>query len=69
MTAKVIPLGNVTRLDIPSERVLAALPKLKGVVLMGYDEDGEEWFASSYSDGGMVLWLMERCKIKLIGAE
>lgn len=63
----VIPLNNVTRLDIPPERVLAVIPKLQGVVLMGRDKDGNDYFASSYADGGEVLWLMEKCKHALMG--
>jgi hypothetical protein len=63
----VIPLGNVTRLDLPVDRVLeAAMGQLEGVVLIGYDKDGEEYFASTYADGGTVNWLLDRCKIKLL---
>jgi len=35
---------------------------MEGVVIMGWDKDGEEYFASSYADGGTVLWLAERMK-------
>lgn len=64
---KVIPLNNVTRLDMPADRVLeAAIGKLEKVVVLGYDEDGDEYFASSVADGGTVLWLMERLKLKLL---
>ena len=67
MTAKIIPLGNVTRLDLPVDRVLdAAKDRLDSVVIMGYDKDGEEYFASTMADGGEVLWLMERLRIKLL---
>jgi hypothetical protein len=63
--AKIIPLNNVTRLDLPPERVLAVVPDLEGVVIMGR----EEYFASSYADGGDVLWLMEQLRLKLMGVE
>ena len=64
---KVIPLNNVTRLDMPADRVLeAAIGKLEKVVVLGYDDDGDEYFASSVADGGTVLWLMERLKLKLL---
>ena len=34
---------------------------------MGFTADGdEEYFASSYADGGTVLWLLERLKKRLI---
>ena len=65
---EVIQLGGVTRLDIPADRVLeGAMGKLKSVVVIGYDEAGEEYFASSIADGGEVLWLLERCKQELMG--
>ena len=65
---EVIQLGGVTRLDIPADRVLeGAMGKLKSVLVIGYDEAGEEYFASSITDGGEVLWLLERCKQELMG--
>lgn len=65
--SNVITLPCITRLDVPPERVLqAALEKgLDGVVVMGY-KDGEPYFASSYADGGDVMWLMELCKAQLL---
>lgn len=65
---EVVTLDCVTRLDIPAERVLTqALERgLQNVVVIGYDADGEEYFCSSIADGGTALWLMERCKMKLL---
>ena len=69
MTAKIIPLGNITRLDLPPDRVLeSAIGEFKGVVLIGYDKEGREYFATSYADGGEVLWLLERCKMELLNS-
>ena len=64
----VVNLDNITRLDIPVERILAAAQEagLESVVVIGYCEDGEEYFASSFADGGDVVWLMERAKLKLL---
>ena len=68
--AVIIPLGNVTKLDIPADRVLeSAIGKLDGVVLMGRQPDGEYYFASSIADGGTVLWMMEKLKLKLMDLE
>ena len=65
--AKVIPLNNITRLDLPVDQILeVAKGRLSGVVILGYDQEGDEYFASSYADGGEVLWLLERCKKKLL---
>jgi len=66
--ATVIPIGCVTRLDLPVERVLEAAKDkgLAGVVILGYREDGEQYFASTYADGGTVMWLLEMCKKQLL---
>lgn len=69
MSAKIIHYTGVTRLDMEPDRILdAAQGQLEGVVIIGYAKDGDEYFASSYADGGTVLWLLERCKIALLGA-
>lgn len=66
----VVKFPGITRLDVDPERVLeAALGQLEGVVVLGLTKDGEEeYFASSYADGGTVMWLLERCKKKLLEA-
>lgn len=65
----VIDLPVVTRLDLDPDRVLTkAIGECESVVILGYDKDGEEYFASSLADGGAVLWLLERLKKKLLGA-
>lgn len=67
MSARVIPQGNLTKLDLPVDRVLdQAKSKMRDVVLMGWDENGELYFASTFSDGGEVLWLLEACKNRLM---
>lgn len=63
----VIELGCITRLDLPADRVLENnIGELDSVVIMGYDKEGDEVFASSIADGGAVLWLLEQCKLKLL---
>lgn len=64
----VVILPVLTRLDIPAERVIgmAQAAELANVVVLGYTKDGNEYFASSYADGGNVLWLMERLKKQLL---
>lgn len=69
MSAKVIPFTGITTLDIPADRVLEqAVGRMEGVIVMGWDADGNEYFASSYADGCTVLWLLERCKTLLLDA-
>jgi len=66
----VVSFTGITRLDSDPTRVIEAALKagLQGVVILGYDADGDEYFAGSYADGGDVLWLLERCKVALFNA-
>lgn len=67
MNDKIKYLPTVTKLDIDPDRVLKyAIGKLKSAVVIGYDEEGQEYFASSIADGGEVLWLLERLKLNLL---
>jgi len=68
MSDNVIPLGNITRLNLPTDRVLDAAKGScsGGVVVLGWDDDGSFYFASSIADGGDVVWLMEMAKKKLL---
>lgn len=67
MSDNIIPLNCITKLDVPVDRVLeGAKSQLEGVVIIGYTKDGDEYFASTYADGGEVLWLLERAKIMLM---
>lgn len=64
---KVVQLPCITTLDLDPDMTLEALKgRLKSFVLIGYTPDGEEFFSSSIADGGEVLWLMERAKLKLL---
>lgn len=65
----VVRFNGITKLDLPAEQILDAARErgLQGVVLCGYTEDGTEYFASSYADGGDVLWLLRRCEHRLMG--
>ncbi len=65
--AKVIPFNGITKLDLDPDTILENNKgKLEGVVIMGWDKNGNEYFASSYADGGTVLWLVERLKKALL---
>ena len=67
---KVIPIGCITKLDLPVDRVLdSAKNNLDSVVIAGYDKEGELYFASTMADGGEVLWLIEQLKIQLLNVE
>jgi hypothetical protein len=63
----VINFTGITKLDLPPDRLLeAAVGKLDGCLILGFDSDGDFYAASSYADGGTVLWLMEQCKKRLL---
>lgn len=65
--AKIVPIGGITKLDLPADRILeGAKGKLEGVVVIGLNNDGELYCASSYADGGSVLWLLEACKTRMM---
>lgn len=65
--AKIIPFGGITKLDLDPDLILENNKgEFEGFVLIGYGKDGVEKFASTYADGGTVLWLLERCKKQLI---
>lgn len=67
MSADVIDFTGSTTLDIDPDRILqSAIGQMDQVVLIGWDKDGQEYFASSVSDGGTVLWHLERAKLKLL---
>lgn len=65
--SNVIQFRGITRLDLDPDIVLENTKgKLESLVICGYDKDGTEYFASTYADGGDVLWLLERMKLRLL---
>lgn len=64
----VVILNGVTRIPIPPERVLsgAMVQGMKLAVVIGYDADGDFYFASSEPDGAEIVWLLEMAKLKLL---
>jgi hypothetical protein len=65
--SKVIPFNGITKLDLDPDLILEnSKGALEGVVLLGWDKEGEMYFASTYADGGTVLWLLEQCKTRLL---
>jgi hypothetical protein len=67
MTAQVFMFNGITKLDLPPDRILEqAVGKLQGVVVIGFDHEGEFYGASSYADGGNAIWLLEVCKKRIL---
>jgi hypothetical protein len=60
---ELIELGGITVGEIPPSKVIAkAEEALDFGIIIGYDKDGEFYFASSKADAGMVLILIEKAK-------
>jgi hypothetical protein len=64
----VIELDNVTKLDLPPERILnkALEADLASAVVIGWDQDGDFFFAGSIASGPETLWLLELAKKHLL---
>lgn len=65
--SNVIPLGNITKLDLNPDIVLENTKgKLDNFVIVGWDKEGELYFSSTKADGGEVIWLLEKAKQALL---
>jgi hypothetical protein len=65
--AQVFDFKGITKLDLEPDRVLTkAIGELSEVVIVGFDKDGEAFFASSVADAGQALWHLERAKWRLM---
>ena len=65
---EVIEFAGLTRLDIPAERILtkALEADLSHALVLGWDDDGDFYFAGSYGGGPETLWLLELAKKRLM---
>ena len=67
MTDNVTRFPGTTTLDLAPDTLLTeAVGQLSDVVIVGFNHDGEFWFASSSADAAEVVWLLERTKHKLM---
>ena len=57
---EVIEFPDGTVSDIPIEGVLEGAKLLQMICIMGYDKDGNEYFASSTGDIKEINWLLTR---------
>jgi hypothetical protein len=63
----VVKFPGETLLDLNPDDILdGAKGKLEKVMVIGYTEDGDEYFDSSFADGMIAVWLMERIKLLLL---
>jgi len=67
MTNNVVIGKFITTLDVPVERIIkgAIDADLQDITIVGYDKEGNFYFASNKADGGFQLWLFETAKLEL----
>lgn len=67
---EVVDLPCITTLDIEPDKVLnGAVGELSTAIVIGYEHDGGEYFASSITNRAEILWLVERFKQMVLSAE
>ena len=64
----VIELRMATKIDLPPERIIerAAEAGLTEVVVVGFNGEGDLFFAASKADAGDVLYQLEMAKYRLL---
>lgn len=66
-TNNVVRFTGLTRADIEPDTILTnAVGELKEVVVIGTDKEGNQYFATSSSDGKNILWHLETAKFMLM---
>ena len=68
---EVVPGRFITTNNSSPDQVLEGASEygLERVVIVGFDKEGEFYFASSQADSGDVLYLLERAKWELMKME
>lgn len=65
--SNVVKFPGETLLDLnPDEMLEEAKGKLEKVMIIGYTAEGDEYFDTSFADGMVAVWLLERIKYLLI---
>lgn len=62
----VVILRNMTRLPLPPERVIDALPPMERLTVVGQTKEGKFYFASTEADGEKVCFDLERGRHRLM---
>lgn len=69
MTADVFQLGAHENMTPEQALSHCLMEKLKGVIIIGYDSDGEFVVRSSHMDRKEALWLIELARHHILSAE
>ena len=65
--SNVVKFPGETLLDLnPDDMLEEAKGKLEKVMIIGYTAEGDEYFDTSFADGMVAVWLLERIKYLLI---
>lgn len=65
--SNVVKFPGETLLDLnPDEMLEEAKGKLEKVMIIGYTAEGDEYFDTSFADGMIAVWLLERIKYLLV---
>ena len=67
--AEITYLRQWTNQPIPPERVLEAARVCTDVLVLGWNEDGSLYAASSMPDSSELLWLMHTFQHKLLSGD
>lgn len=64
----VVRFTGITTLPVPIQRIVDDIPvdELDRIIVIGVRKDGPMFYAFSESDGGCLVWDMERCKHDLM---
>jgi len=52
----------------PDAILAAASGRLRDVVVLGFDRDGQDWIRSSTGDVGAILYLLELAKVRTMAS-
>jgi len=52
----------------PDAILAAASERLRDVVVLGIDRDGQDWIRSSTGDVGVILYLLELAKVRTMAS-
>jgi len=59
--ADILDFTGITKADLDPDMILeSAKGQVLDVVVLGYDQNGEEYFASAKADPREILWLLKR---------
>jgi hypothetical protein len=66
MSDNVVRFPGITTLDLDADMIVSeAIGKMDRVVIVGLDNDGNEYFAANHSDAGEAMYCLQRAVWRL----